>query len=349
MSDRLSIFRRPLLQDFMAAVAPLGNPVRFALLAGSLSGALLLTACADGDAPMVANNAQNPASSQMTDATNEYLMMVNQLRRTSQCITEVENRLEFAPIRVHTSDRAVQSGEAYTDRNRVASKESALVNRFSSSIQGCRPIFGALIYPHHQEVVQNIDMIWNNQSNLYADLGAGSVSWGQFNQLTKSNSIKLGNLFNALITTDNPSALRTASGEPSGNNAAKTHGLTTKSADSSTGEKNMARHASNRRNNSSSMASALPPPDAGAEGFMLHLASYHQKAMAENGWFELQEKSGALLQNIQPTYSQVQIPGRGTFTRISVGPYSSRQEAAELCSRLKRARMYCHVMAAGSY
>lgn len=75
----------------------------------------------------------------------------------------------------------------------------------------------------------------------------------------------------------------------------------------------------------------------------LHLASYRQVSKAEDGWIVLQQEYPAILASLQPTVTQIQIPGQGTFVRLLAGPLSD-EEAKSACATLESRGTYCAVM-----
>lgn len=75
---------------------------------------------------------------------------------------------------------------------------------------------------------------------------------------------------------------------------------------------------------------AKPEPRAAAGGFTLQLSSTQRRADADRFAARLREKGYA------PMVSEAQVPGRGTWYRVRLGSFSSREGAARFLGDFKR-------------
>lgn len=74
----------------------------------------------------------------------------------------------------------------------------------------------------------------------------------------------------------------------------------------------------------------------------VHLGSYKSKNAADQGWAQLLRAHKALLKDLQPDVSKVNLgPRKGVFYRLKAGPLSDQKEATSLCRKLKQRRQYC--------
>ena len=74
----------------------------------------------------------------------------------------------------------------------------------------------------------------------------------------------------------------------------------------------------------------------------VHLGSYKSKNAADKGWAQLRRAHKALLSNLQPDVSKVNLgPRKGVFYRLKAGPLATQGEATSLCRKLKSRRQYC--------
>ena len=90
------------------------------------------------------------------------------------------------------------------------------------------------------------------------------------------------------------------------------------------------------------------PPPAATETkarFAIHLASVHDPARVSDEWQILVHAYPALagLELLPP--QPVEIPGQGTFYRVSAGPFPSRTDAQAACERVRGAGGECSVVA----
>ncbi len=87
-----------------------------------------------------------------------------------------------------------------------------------------------------------------------------------------------------------------------------------------------------------------PAAAAPAGSFVIQLAAYRERAVAEGNWRKMQGKHAAELGGLSPFVNQVDIEGKGTYFRLQAGPLSSRAEATDLCVRLKARKQGCFVV-----
>ncbi len=97
-----------------------------------------------------------------------------------------------------------------------------------------------------------------------------------------------------------------------------------------------------------SRASAAAPeraaPRAVANGnYLVQLSSQRSEADAQAAFRSLRSKYSSLLGSHNPVIRRADLAGRGTYYRAMVGPFASRNEAAQLCSSLKAAGGDCVV------
>ena len=83
----------------------------------------------------------------------------------------------------------------------------------------------------------------------------------------------------------------------------------------------------------------------------VHIASFRSRKAADRGWAGLRRAHRALLGNLKPEITRVNLGGKkGVFFRLVVGPLASNADADTICRQLKRRRQYCEpaFMAGGS-
>ena len=73
----------------------------------------------------------------------------------------------------------------------------------------------------------------------------------------------------------------------------------------------------------------------------VHLASYRSRKQADRGWAQLRRAHRNLLGKLKPEVSEINLPGKGIYYRLKVGPLGDHAAAAELCRQLKRRRQFC--------
>ena len=83
---------------------------------------------------------------------------------------------------------------------------------------------------------------------------------------------------------------------------------------------------------------AAPAPAAGGSSFV-QISSHQSEAEARNAFASAQRRFPAL-QGQSPSIRQAELPGRGTWYRLRVGPFS-RSDAQSFCERLKASGGSC--------
>ena len=74
----------------------------------------------------------------------------------------------------------------------------------------------------------------------------------------------------------------------------------------------------------------------------VHIASFRSRKAADRGWAGLRRAHRALLGNMKPEITRVNLGGKkGVFFRLVVGPLASNADAVSVCRQLKRRRQYC--------
>ena len=75
----------------------------------------------------------------------------------------------------------------------------------------------------------------------------------------------------------------------------------------------------------------------------VQLASLKDQADAQTTWARLQKKFPEL-SGLTPSYEKVEIPGKGAFVRLQVGPLKDRAAAQSLCQQLAAKNQGCIVV-----
>jgi len=86
---------------------------------------------------------------------------------------------------------------------------------------------------------------------------------------------------------------------------------------------------------------ATPPAVAGTH--VVQVASQRSEQDAQSSFRALQAKYPSVLGNREPLIRRIELGERGTFFRVQVGPFSSADQANDLCSNLKAAGGQCIV------
>ena len=81
--------------------------------------------------------------------------------------------------------------------------------------------------------------------------------------------------------------------------------------------------------------------EATGSGYAVQLSSQKSEAEAQASYRSLQSKYPDQLSDRSVTIRRVDLPGKGTYYRALVGPFSSSEEASQLCSDLKAAGGQC--------
>ncbi|HYC04353.1 MAG TPA: SPOR domain-containing protein [Azospirillaceae bacterium] len=85
---------------------------------------------------------------------------------------------------------------------------------------------------------------------------------------------------------------------------------------------------------------ALPPPP-GSGAYAVQLAALPSRAEAEKQWRAIAAKHGPALAGLPSELVTVDLGAKGLYTRILVGTYADRAQAAAACARLKGAGLDC--------
>lgn len=79
----------------------------------------------------------------------------------------------------------------------------------------------------------------------------------------------------------------------------------------------------------------------------VQLVSSSKKASAEKAWTDISKKHKALLSDMSHDIVSATISGKGTFYRLQVGQFATRDMAVSLCSKLKARKQECVPVQAG--
>lgn|GEM_PF-5634907 len=82
---------------------------------------------------------------------------------------------------------------------------------------------------------------------------------------------------------------------------------------------------------------------ADGSGFAVQLASFRTEAEAELAWRDASNRFSSALQDREYLIQRAEVPGKGTYYRLRVGPMAVRSTAAALCSTLKSQGQDCYV------
>jgi len=83
-------------------------------------------------------------------------------------------------------------------------------------------------------------------------------------------------------------------------------------------------------------------PQSGA-GYAVQLASFRSEAEAEQAWSSARSYHAAALQDREHLIQRAEVPGKGTYYRLRVGPMAGKSTAAALCNTLKAQGQDCYV------
>ena len=81
----------------------------------------------------------------------------------------------------------------------------------------------------------------------------------------------------------------------------------------------------------------------GAAGYVVQVSSQRSEADAQASYRALQGKFPAVLGSRPPLIKRADLGDKGVFYRAMVGPFSSRDDAVQLCGNLKAAGGQCVV------
>jgi SPOR domain len=89
--------------------------------------------------------------------------------------------------------------------------------------------------------------------------------------------------------------------------------------------------------------SATAKPAAPAGAYVVQISSQKSEADALSSFKGMQRKFPGVLAGVRPSVKRAELGGKGTFYRLRVGAWSSREEATAFCARLKTAGGDCVV------
>jgi hypothetical protein len=84
-------------------------------------------------------------------------------------------------------------------------------------------------------------------------------------------------------------------------------------------------------------------PSAGNGGYHVQVSSQRSESDAQNSYRSIQSKYSSVLGDRQPVIRRADLGPKGTYYRAMVGPFSSREQAVQLCGSLKAAGGDCVV------
>jgi len=94
-------------------------------------------------------------------------------------------------------------------------------------------------------------------------------------------------------------------------------------------------------------ASTAPTASAAAAtsgAYVVQIASYRDRSEAESAWKKFNQKFGDLSSNLSPDYQSADVPGKGAYVRLRVGPFDTKDAANNLCEQLKSRSQGCLVV-----
>jgi cell division septation protein DedD len=84
---------------------------------------------------------------------------------------------------------------------------------------------------------------------------------------------------------------------------------------------------------------------SGNGSYLVQVSSQRSEADAQASFRSLQSRYSGVLGDRQPVIRRADLAGKGTYYRAMVGPFSTRDQAVQLCSSLKAAGGDCVVQA----
>lgn len=84
-----------------------------------------------------------------------------------------------------------------------------------------------------------------------------------------------------------------------------------------------------------------PPPMASTSSAYLQLGAYRSNAEAEGAWNKIYAKLGSALKASNHIIVKADIPGKGTYYRLRVGPYNNRLDANVVCKNISAKGQGC--------
>lgn len=80
-----------------------------------------------------------------------------------------------------------------------------------------------------------------------------------------------------------------------------------------------------------------------ATGYAVQLASFRSEAEAALAWESVRSSHATTLQDREHLVQRAEVPGKGTYYRLRVGPMAGKSTAAALCNSLKAEGQDCYV------
>lgn len=192
----------PGMNSKMAATLPMFRK------AMAFAAALALAGCA-GQPPRPEVTQPNPSMQAAEPPAQvqamEYQRIIAELRRASECVSTIEAKSEYAPLRAKSPGGGAHDNPyptQYMDKSKATAAHGKLILAFLDEMQPCQPNFGALVVHAHQNITRMILETWAQQQDLYRHLKEGVITWGVFNQGTRSNADKLSGGLQALRLTN---------------------------------------------------------------------------------------------------------------------------------------------------
>ena len=78
-------------------------------------------------------------------------------------------------------------------------------------------------------------------------------------------------------------------------------------------------------------------------GYAVQLASFRSEAEAEQAWSQARSVYASALQDREHLIQRADVPGKGTYYRLRIGPMAGKSTAAALCNTLKAQGQDCYV------
>jgi cell division septation protein DedD len=67
------------------------------------------------------------------------------------------------------------------------------------------------------------------------------------------------------------------------------------------------------------------------------VAAYREQAEAVELFADLRQRYPGLISGLQPLIQRAEIPGKGIYYRLRIGPVADKGDAKQLCASLKNA------------
>ncbi len=90
---------------------------------------------------------------------------------------------------------------------------------------------------------------------------------------------------------------------------------------------------------------SAPATGGGSGNYLVQVSSQRSEADAQAAYRSVKSKYSGVLGDRQPVIRRADLAGKGTYYRAMVGPFTTRDEAIQLCSSLKAAGGDCVVQA----